>query len=172
LIHYYHFLFILIMLPAHRYILFPYTTLFRSIIGFAQSSYAQLSATSAAVTVNINLTDALSITLGASPTVDFDYNLATDYTQAKTVEKAGHFTVVSNREYDLSVKAEAPCSTGGPSLGIVSVEVNPTHAPQNGGTVNQNVPLSETASPLLTGANPSLGAVYQVDYTIDDATEL
>src|SRR5690606_41892052 len=88
LIHYYHFLFILIMLPAHRYILFPYTTLFRSIIGFAQSSYAQLSATSAAVTVNINLTDALSITLGASPTVDFDYNLATDYTQAKTDRKS------------------------------------------------------------------------------------
>src|SRR5690606_35396208 len=95
------------------------------------------------VTVNINLTDAISITLGADPTVDFNYLTAVDYTQEQTVEKPSHFTVVSNRGYNLAVSATQDFTPTGPDLGIVSVSVDDASATANGGTP-LNVTLSQT----------------------------
>lgn len=139
-------------------------------ICFGGHSKAQ-TATSAPVTVNINLTDAISITLGATPTVDFVYDDAADYAASKTVTKASHFTVVSNRAYDITVAATAAFApAGGPALSIVTVNVDPTTA--NGGTLVANVPLSTTATALVNGATASTGAVYNVDYTIPDAAPL
>lgn len=129
------------------------------------------TATSAAVTVNINLTDAISITLGADPIVNFDYTTAADYAASKTVTKANHFTVVSNKPYDLTVTAGGAFTpAGGPALNIVTVTV-PT-ATANGGTPVANVPLSTTAAPLVNGSTASTGAIYTVDYTISNPAPL
>ncbi len=134
-----------------------------------QRSYAQ-TATSGPVTVNINLTDAISITLGADPTVNFNYMEAADYTEVQTVEKTGHFTVVSNQEYNLTVQAVTAFSPAGPALDIVTVSVDP--GTLNGGTPVPNVPLNTEPAPLLNGADPSTGALYTVNYEIADATTL
>ncbi|WP_312185097.1 hypothetical protein [Sphingobacterium sp.] len=139
---------------------------------FGQQVKAQNpSATSAPVTVNINLTDAISITLGADPTVNFNYATAADYAGSKTVEKANHFTVVSNRAYDLTVAATAAFApAGGPALNVVTVTV--PAATSNGGTPVTNVPLSTTAAPLVNNSTPTTGAVYNVNYTIANPASL
>lgn len=141
-------------------------------ICIAQHAYAQNpSATSAPVTVNINLTDAISITLGADPTVNFNYTTAADYAGSKTVEKANHFIVVSNRPYNLTVAATGAFTpAGGPALNVVTVTV-PT-ATANGGTPVANVPLGTTAVPLVNGSTASTGATYTVDYTIANPASL
>ncbi|WP_312742732.1 hypothetical protein [Sphingobacterium multivorum] len=140
-------------------------------ICFGNQAKAQVTATSQPVTVNINLTDAISITLGASPTVNFTYTTAADYTASKTVEKAGHFTVVSNKPYNLTVAATAAFTpAGGPALNIVTVTVPAASA--NGGTPVANVPLSTTAASLVTNSTASTGASYTVDYTIANPASL
>ncbi|WP_343567306.1 hypothetical protein [Sphingobacterium sp.] len=140
-------------------------------ICFGNQAKAQVAATSQPVTVNINLTDAISITLGATPTVNFTYTTAADYTASKTVEKAGHFTVVSNKPYNLTVAATAAFTpAGGPALNIVTVTVPAASA--NGGTPVANVPLSTTAASLVTNSTASTGASYTVDYTIANPASL
>jgi len=142
-------------------------------ICFGHQAKAQVkpTATSQPVTVNINLTDAISITLGATPTVNFTYTTAADYTASKTVEKAGHFTVVSNKPYNLTVAATGAFTpAGGPDLDIVTVTVPAASA--NGGTPVANVPLSTTAASLVTGSTASTGASYTVDYTIANPASL
>lgn len=140
-------------------------------ICFGNQAKAQVTATSQPVTVNINLTDAISITLGATPTVNFTYTTAADYTASKTVEKAGHFTVVSNKPYNLTVAATAAFTpAGGPALDIVTVNVPSASA--NGGTPEANVPLSTTPAALVSGSTATTGASYTVDYTITDPSSL
>ncbi|WP_286863009.1 MULTISPECIES: hypothetical protein [Sphingobacterium] len=139
-------------------------------ICFGYQAKAQ-TATSAPVTVNINLTDAISITLGADPTVNFDYITAADYAASKTVTKANHFTVVSNQTYDLTVAATGTFQpAGGPDLDIVTVTVPAATA--NGGTPVTNVPLSTTSAALVNGSTASTGAVYTVNYTISNPASL
>lgn len=142
-------------------------------ICFGHQAKAQVkpTATSGPVTVNINLTDAISITLGADPTVNFDYLTAADYAASKTVTKASHFTVISNKPYNLSVTAMGTFQpAGGPDLDIVTVNVPASTA--NGGTPVPNVPLSTTASALVNGSTASKGAIYTVEYTISDPASL
>ncbi|MDR6733690.1 MULTISPECIES: hypothetical protein [unclassified Sphingobacterium] len=140
-------------------------------ICFGNQAKAQVTATSQPVTVNINLTDAISITLGATPTVNFTYTTAADYTASKTIEKAGHFTVVSNKPYNLTVAATAAFTpAGGPALDIVTVNVPSASA--NGGTPEANVPLSTTPAALVNGSTATTGASYTVDYTIADPASL
>ncbi|MDR3011563.1 MAG: hypothetical protein LBV59_26840 [Sphingobacterium sp.] len=142
-------------------------------ICFGNQAKAQVkpAATSQPVTVNINLTDAISITLGATPTVNFTYTTAADYTASKTVEKADHFTVVSNKPYNLTVVATGAFTpSGGPDLDIVTVTVPAASA--NGGSPVANVPLSTTAASLVTNSTASTGASYTVDYTIANPASL
>lgn len=139
--------------------------------GFQAKAQVKPTATSLPVTVNINLTDAISITLGAAPTVNFDYLIASDYAGSKTVEKASHFTVISNKPYDLTVAATGAFTpAGGPALNIVTVTVPPATA--NGGTPVANVPLSTTPAALVNNSTASTGAVYTVDYTISNPASL
>jgi len=140
-------------------------------VGNQAQAQVKPAATSQPVTVNINLTDAISITLGATPTVNFTYTTAADYTASKTVEKADHFTVVSNKPYNLTVVATGAFTpAGGPALNIVTVTVPAASA--NGGTPVANVPLSTTAASLVTNSTASTGASYTVDYTIANPASL
>lgn len=141
-------------------------------ICFGQQVKAQVSADSQPVTVNINLTDAISIDLGASPTVDFNYATAADYAAAKTVTKAAHFTVVSNQVYDIDVQVDGDFN---PVLDLaalgLTVAVN-SATPTGGSPANAILSAVNDPQPLITGAPASTGTVYTIDYTIPDASEL
>ncbi|WP_129716021.1 hypothetical protein [Pedobacter sp. SYP-B3415] len=139
------------------------------------TSLAQSSATSQPVTVNIDLSaSVISIALGATPTVNFVYASAADYTAPKTVSKPGHFTVVSNRNYTITAAAQTPFTVVATdptplSLGVVNISVDP--ATLNGGTPATQA-LSQTPAPIITNAVPTVGAVYNINYAIPDATPL
>lgn len=124
------------------------------------------------VNVNIDLTaSVISIDLGTAPDVTFVYATAEDYTTEQVENKPGHFTVVSNQPYDISLVANteftSPSSEEIP-LGIVNVSVVDA---TNGGTLN-TVPLSLTGGVLVESATPSTNAVYNINYTIADAAPL
>ncbi len=128
-------------------------------------------AQTANVTVNIDLsTDVISINLGADPEVNFVYATAADYANSKTVSKTSHFTVVSNTNYDITVAADNEFDgTDNIPLGVIDINVDPTTA--NGGELNAvNLSLSPTL--LVGSATPSTGAIYNVNYTIADASPL
>lgn len=138
-----------------------------------QKTIAQPSDVTDPVNVSIDLTAAvISIDLGTDPDVAFVYADAEDYANEQTETMLGHFTVVSNQPYEIAVAANteftSPSSDEVP-LSIVDVSVDPGTA--NGGTL-ATIPLSTTPGILVTGADPSTGAVYNVDYTIADAAPL
>ena len=140
---------------------------------FSITANAQTDQT-APVTVNIDLTaPVISIDLGADPTVNFLYATAADYTVAQTQPKVGHFTVISNQNYDITVAAQAeftvyPAQTAVP-LSVVQVSVDPATA--NGGTLTMQ-PLSMTPGELVSDATATTGATYNVNYSIPDAAPL
>lgn len=141
-------------------------------IGISQKANAQTDVTGP-VTVNIDLTaEVISIDLGADPTVNFVYATAADYTESKTVTKEGHFTVISNLPYDITVAAQgefvSPSEDDLP-LDLVTVSVDPATA--NGGTLT-DAPLALAETPLVGEAEASTSAVYNVDYTIDNPAPL
>lgn len=125
--------------------------------------------------LSIVLSDAFSITLGASPNVDFNYTQASDYAAVKTVPKANHFTVISNKAYSVAVKATAEFNTivgnATPvSLGVVQVSIDPS-TPTTGATYG-TPSLTTTNQALVTTANPTIGTAFNVIYTIPTAAPL
>lgn len=129
----------------------------------------------APVTVTIDLTaPVLSIDLGASPNVSFVYATPEDYTTPQVEPKVGHFTVVSNQVYDVTVAAQeaftvVPENDSPIPLSVVQVSVDPS---TTGGGTPAVVPLSQTAGTLVTDGPATLGTTYNVNYTIPDATSL
>lgn len=137
---------------------------------------AQVSTTP--VTVSIDLTaPVISITLGADPEVLFTYATAEDYTTPQVVAKPGHFTVVSNQNYEVSVVAQGEFTVNAANdapipLNVVQVTVDPS---TTGAGTTTMVPLSTTASEatlLATDAPATAGTLYNINYTISDATPL
>jgi len=123
-----------------------------------------------AVTVNITLSDAISIDLsGTTPsTVNFIYANAADYSASQTVLKPGQLTVVSNKPYNISVAATGSFTGSGSEtlgLGIVSVRVV---SPASGTAVAS--PL--TGGNILTNANATTTQAFDVSYTIANASSL
>ncbi|MFD1771584.1 hypothetical protein [Sphingobacterium suaedae] len=123
------------------------------------------------VNVSIDLTaPVISINLGGTPDVLFTYDDAADYTVAQTVSKPGHLVVVSNEPYSITVAASAAFApAGGPGLDVVTINAEPATA--NGATLTEAT-LATGDALLVTDAPPSNNAVYNVDYTIEDATTL
>ena len=126
--------------------------------------------------LSIVLSDAFSITLGASPDVVFTYSQASDYAAInKTVPKANHFTVISNKAYSVAVKATAEFNTivgnATPvSLGVVQVSIDPS-TPATGATYSTPA-LTTTNQALVAAASPTIGTAFNVVYTIPTAAPL
>jgi hypothetical protein len=123
-----------------------------------------------AVTVNITLSDVISIDLsGTTPgTVNFVYANASDYAGSKTVLKEGQLTVVSNKPYNISVAATGSFAGSGTEtlgLDIVSVAV----VSSTSGTVSAS-PL--TGGNILTNANATTTQAFDLSYTIADPSSL
>ncbi len=138
-------------------------------ICFGQQVKAQATAT-----VNIDLTDpVLSITLGGgTETVDFKYTTAAEYLAPKTDPKTGHLIVVSNKAYDVAVKAtrnfksaNTSNTTQLPALNIVKLTVSSTSLTTNGAS-STPVFLTDANQPIITGGDATIGGVYDVTYEI------
>lgn len=144
-------------------------SLIATLLLMKQLTFAQVE--SNAVTLTVDLTaSVLSLSLGASPDVEFKYTTAADYTATKTVSKTAHLSVVSNRNYSIAVKATAFTATSGTlPLSTVSVTVDPLTL--NGGTATP-VSLSTTNATLLTGGTPSNSAVFNISYAISSPSSL
>ncbi|UZJ65530.1 hypothetical protein OKW96_04895 [Sphingobacterium sp. KU25419] len=138
---------------------------------------AQVSASTNPVTVNIDLqASVISIALDAAPTVNFVYATAAEYAAAKTVTKPAHLTVISNKPYDIAVKANglftssnSSNTTNLPALGVVGISIDGATA--NGGTLSP-VSLTQGDQDLVTNASATTTSVFNVDYTIASATTL
>lgn len=148
------------------------------LFGATAVQQARAQASTAPVTVAIDLTaPVISITLGADPDVLFTYATAEDYTTPQVVAKPGHFTVVSNQDYEVSVVAQGEFTVNAANdepipLEVVQVTVDPSTT--GAGTATM-VPLSTTASEatvLATEAPATVGTLYNINYTIPDATPL
>jgi len=156
-------------------------------ICFGQQAKAQLTATTTgSAKVNIVLADALSITMGATPDVTFTYNQTSDYAGAKSESKPAHFTVISNRNYDVTVSATAlspapaKSSVNSPNINVddilaaVKVKVLNPVAIEHGTPFTVALATSYTGNTgkLATNAAASTTTVFDIEYSIPDATPL
>ncbi|SEA98471.1 hypothetical protein [Pedobacter hartonius] len=130
--------------------------------------------TSGNVPLSIILADAVTITLEAAPAVSFSYSLPTDYIGPRLVNKPTHFSIFSNRNYTLSVKADAAFQTPttGPSIPLSAVNVAVKSSLPATGITPATVVLSTQGADLLTPAPATLGTVYSIDYTIPSSVPL
>jgi 16S rRNA A1518/A1519 N6-dimethyltransferase RsmA/KsgA/DIM1 with predicted DNA glycosylase/AP lyase activity len=140
------------------------------LVSSVQQAKAQATDVTSAVTVNITLSDAISIDLsGVTPsTVNFVYANAADYAASKTVLKPGQLTVVSNKPYNISVAATGSFTGSGTetlALGIVSVAVV---SPASGTPTARAL----TGGIILANAAATTTQAFDVSYTIADASSL
>ncbi|KIO78647.1 hypothetical protein TH53_02580 [Pedobacter lusitanus] len=136
---------------------------------------ASAQTVTANVPLSIVLADAFSITLGPTPDVVFNYSTAADYAGSKTVAKANHFTVVSNKSYSVAVKATAEFNTivGNATpvpLSVVQVSIDPS-TPTTGATYATPA-LTTTNQALITAASPTVATAFNVNYSIPTAAAL
>lgn len=118
------------------------------------------------------LADAFSIVLGPTPEVTFTYATAADYASSKTIAKANHFTVISNKPYSVAVKANSTFNTISsttPALSAVQIAVDPSTA--SGATYN-NATLSTANQVIAAAATPTIGTAYNINYSIPSAAPL
>jgi hypothetical protein len=138
---------------------------------------AQQSAQSSPFNLSIVLQDAIAINLGGSPDVLFTYATATDYANSKTVAKAAHFSVISNRNYDISLAANAAFNVNNNNatpvpLSVVNISVNRTGMSGSVGGTDVTATLSQSSQSLVTNANASIGSVYNINFVIPTAANL
>jgi len=140
-----------------------------------QKAQAQVAPQTNTANLSINLDDALSFVL-ADQTVTFTYPDADAYATSQQVTKLGHLTIVSNRKYDINVKASALAPSTGtissPTDGVAalaSVKVSVLGTPN--GTVAE-VPLSVAGSNLVTNATATTTSAYDIKYEIASADAL
>lgn len=120
------------------------------------------------VPVTITLTDAFSITLNNAPgAVAFAYGNAASYAASQSVTKTNHFTIISNKAYNVGVTASA--FTPALGLDIVQVNIDPATTPP-AGTTYSTVPL--TGGTLITAGPATTGTSYNVIYSIPNAATL
>lgn len=133
---------------------------------------ANAQTVSGTVAVNLVLSDAFSIVLGADPDVTFTYANAADYAEAKNVSKADHFTVISNKPYSVAVKANSAfntITTTTPPLSAVKISVDASTITGADYTTRS---LSETNQVIAAGADPTIGTAYTINYDIPTAAPL
>ncbi len=142
-----------------------------------QSAKAQLSDVTASLNLSITLNDVIAIDLSASPDVSFTYTTAADYAGSKTVSKTAHFTVISTQSYDITVTAGGAFSVNAGNstpvpLNVVNIAVNRTGMLSGVGGTDAPAALSTSPQALVSAASPSIGAIYNVNYTIPSAANL
>ncbi|CAM4123264.1 hypothetical protein SAMN06265348_103222 [Pedobacter westerhofensis] len=146
-----------------------------SLINIRANAQTPATTTSGNVPLKIILTDIVAITLGGTPDVTFTYNSEAAYAADQTVPKTGAFSVFSNKTYNVFVKATSAFNVEATNalpvpLDAVNVSVDAS-TPVTNGTYD-NPSLSETNQALVTGAKPTLGTAYNINYKIPAAKAL
>ncbi len=133
----------------------------------------QAQNTTATTTVNITLSDVISIDSGSSATggtVAFNYATAEAYNTAQTVAQANALKVTSTKAFNVKVKAGAANFVNGTNLIPVNVLTIKAAAAAGtmGGTKNVVV-LSEADQTLVANAPLGSALILNLDYTIPAA---
>ncbi|WP_316779234.1 hypothetical protein [Pedobacter antarcticus] len=123
--------------------------------------------TSGPVALTISIEDAISITLGGTPDVLFEYHSAASFNSSPNVAKTNHFTVVSNRAYTLGVNADAPFTpaTGTSVVPLSTVQISVTAA-RPAVTGATTVALDQNLAQLVATAPASTGTEFDINYNI------
>ena len=134
------------------------------------NAQAQTGTSAVSTTVNIKLSDVISIDAGSvanGGVVDFNYTTADDYNKSKNVTVANSLIVTSSKNFDVKVKAEGENFVNGTNL--IPVNVLQVKA-VTGGTMTaeslNDIKLSNADQVLVT--NATLGALktLSIDYSI------
>jgi len=139
-------------------------------ICFGQQAKAQATATA---NLSIQLADVMSLTL-QDDQVSFVYNNATDYANTNmAVDKLSHLTVVSTKNFDITVKASQLTSGGTtlPATALAAVKVSVANSTTPNGTI-ATVPLAVTDGLLIDAASATATSTYDIKYAIPNATPL
>lgn len=125
------------------------------------------TATSGNVALTISIQDAISITLGTSSSVRFEYYTPESFNASPTQTQANHFTVVSNRAYSVGVNATGPFvpAVGATTIPLSTVQISVDNAVP-AIPASSSVALSETLTTFVATAPATTGTVFGIDYTI------
>ena len=132
---------------------------------------ANLQAQTATTTVNIKLSDVISIDAGsvaAGGLVDFNYTSANDYNTDTEVEQNHALVVTSTKNFDIKVKALGENFTNGSSIipvNVLYIKGEGNSDKPMGGTMN-NVNLSATDQVLVSNAPLGSALILNLKYKI------
>ncbi|MBD8084584.1 peptidoglycan-binding protein LysM [Chryseobacterium caseinilyticum] len=130
----------------------------------------QAQNTTATTTVNITLSDVISIDTGSTAignTVDFNYVTAADYNSDQTINKANSLKVTSTKNFNVKVKAGGANFINGTNT--IPVNVLTIKAAASAGTMGGTktaVVLSETDQTLVSNAPLGSALTLNLDYLI------
>ena len=130
---------------------------------------AQSVSNPASTTVNLKLSDVISIDAGsvaAGGIVDFNYLTSDDYNSAKNVTVANSLIVTSSKNFDVKVKAEGENFVNGSN--VIPVFVLQVKA-VSGGTINgslKSITLSAVDQVLVSNAALGAQKSLNIDYSI------
>ena len=135
---------------------------------FANNIQAQNN--TATTTVNLHLSDVISIDSGAAigGVVDFNYTTATDYNSDQEVDVANSLVVTSTKNFDIKVKADGANFTDGSNtipVDVLTVKAVNSASNPMGGTKN-SVVLSTDDQVLVSNAALGSQLVLDLNYKI------
>ncbi|KVV15128.1 peptidoglycan-binding protein LysM [Flavobacterium sp. TMP13] len=130
---------------------------------------AQTVSNPASTTVNLKLSDVISIDAGsvaAGGIVDFNYLTSDDYNTAKNVTVANSLIVTSSKNFDVKVKAEAANFVNGTNnIPVDVLQVQAVTGGTMGGTL-KTVTLSAVDQVLVSNATLGAKRSLSIDYSI------
>lgn len=139
------------------------------VLGINTIQAQAISSNPVSTTVNIILSDVISIEDGSvanDGVVDFNYITSTDYNSDKNVTVANSLIVTSSKNFDVKVKAEGDNFVNGSHL--IPVDVLQIKAVTGGtmtGTFNE-ITLSNTDQVLVSNAALGAQKTLDIDYSI------
>jgi len=156
--------------------LFTICSLAVALVSFSESAKAQtISDTSDPFLLSIDVTTpVISINLQGSADVSFVYGDADSYNKPNVVSKPGHFSVISNRPYEVIAQAGAFTSSSSDELALSVVQMTATRVTGDGtNETSTTVPLTDGAGQALVVSAPATtNSVYNIDFSIPSAAPL
>ncbi len=124
---------------------------------------------SVSTTVNIKLSDVISIDSGAAVDgiVNFNYTTAAEYNTARNVPVPNSLVVTSSKDFDVKVKADGPDFVNGSNL--IPVDVLQIKASAEGlatAASFADITLSDADKVLITKAKLGAKRSFSIDYSI------
>lgn len=138
--------------------------------GFSTESFAQVTATDASKTMNVEIVELLSITVNEDAWLIYDDPV--DFTAGVDSLFPGHLTVSSTKDFDVYVETAAADLINANTTDVIPVnyvQVNVIlQGSQTLGTLSpQNLATSNGSNLLIDNAPPAMGESIDVEYSIN-----